>query len=42
MNLSKSQSKEMFEKALRGLARKERIGKYNSDAIKNRKLKGYH
>lgn len=38
-NLSKSQNKNMFEGLLRGLARKERIGKYSADAIKNRKPK---
>ncbi|MDO6855337.1 RHS repeat-associated core domain-containing protein [Cellulophaga lytica] len=42
MNLSKSQNKDMFEKVLKGLARKERISKYNSDAIKNRKPKIHH
>lgn len=35
MNLNKTQAKELLEKTLRGLARKERIGKYNADAVKN-------
>ena len=34
MNLSKSEAKEFLEARLRELARKERISKYNSEAIK--------
>ncbi|RYE18223.1 MAG: hypothetical protein EOP45_14475 [Sphingobacteriaceae bacterium] len=34
MNLSKAESKSVLESSLRTLARKERISKYNADAIK--------
>jgi len=34
MNLNKAQARDLLEKTLRGLARKERIGKYNANAVK--------